>query len=136
MTLVSFTERSIFFRIYAGLLLVCLSVAFFAYLLVDTINQERAQSYRETVATGVFYLIGQGAIHQETNAQKNYWLNDISALFGSNFEIIPMDAIEFKARETPGLLSCRLKRQKLLYGTILTPINQHFTIVLRVLMRF
>ncbi|MPX24306.1 two-component sensor histidine kinase [Moraxella catarrhalis] len=99
MTLVSFTERSIFFRIYAGLLLVCLSVAFFAYLLVDTINQERAQSYRETVATGVFYLIGQGAIHQETNAQKNYWLNDISALFGSNFEIIPMDAIEFKARE-------------------------------------
>lgn len=99
MTLVSFAERSIFFRIYAGLLLVCLSIAFFAYLLVDTINQERAQSYRETVATGVFYLIGQGAIHQETEAQKNYWLNDISALFGSNFEIIPMNSVEFKARE-------------------------------------
>lgn len=99
MTLISFTERSIFFRIYAGLLLVCVSVAFFAYLLVDTINQERVQAYRETVATGVFYLIGQGAQHQATPAQKNYWLNDISMLFGSNFEIVPMDSIEFKARE-------------------------------------
>lgn len=99
MTFMSFTERSIFFRIYAGLLLVCVSVAFFAYLLVDTINQERAQAYRETVATGVFYLIGQGAQHQTTPAQRNYWLNDISMLFGSNFEIVPMESIEFKARE-------------------------------------
>lgn len=99
MTFMSFTERSIFFRIYAGLLLVCVSVAFFAYLLVDTINQERAQAYRESVATGVFYLIGQGAQHQTTPAQRNYWLNDISMLFGSNFEIVPMESIEFKARE-------------------------------------
>ena len=99
MTFMSFTERSIFFRIYAGLLLVCVSVALFAYLLVDTINQERAQAYRETVATGVFYLIGQGAQHQTTPAQRNYWLNDISMLFGSNFEIVPMESIEFKARE-------------------------------------
>lgn len=99
MTFMSFTERSIFFRIYAGLLLVCVSVAFFAYLLVDAINQVRAQAYREAVATGVFYLIGQGAQHQTTPAQRNYWLNDISMLFGSNFEIVPMQSIEFKARE-------------------------------------
>lgn len=71
MTFMSFTERSIFFRIYAGLLLVCVSVAFFAYLLVDAINQVRAQAYREAVATGVFYLIGQGAQHQTTPAQRN-----------------------------------------------------------------
>lgn len=95
----TFAEKSIFFRIYAGLLLVCISVAFFAYLLVDTINQERAQSYRETVATGAFYLIAQGAAYQQNDAQKNYWLNDISSLFGSNFEIISMYDIEFKARE-------------------------------------
>lgn len=99
MTFMSFTERSIFFRIYAGLLLVCVSVAFFAYLLVDAINQVRAQAYRETMATGVFYLIGQGAQHQTTPAQRTYWLNDISMLFGSNFEIVPMESIEFKARE-------------------------------------
>ncbi len=99
MTFMSFTERSIFFRIYAGLLLVCVSVAFFAYLLVDAINQVRAQAYRETVATGVFYLIGQGAQHQTTPAQRTYWLNDISMLFGSNFEIVPMQSIEFKERE-------------------------------------
>ncbi|VEG12128.1 ATP-binding protein [Moraxella cuniculi] len=99
MAVMTFAEKSIFFRIYAGLLLVCISVAFFAYLLVDTINQERAQSYRETVATGAFYLIAQGAAYQQNDAQKNYWLNDISSLFGSNFEIISMYDIEFKARE-------------------------------------
>lgn len=53
MTLVSFTERSIFLEFMQDF---CLSayLLLFAYLLVDTINQERAQSYRETVATGVF----------------------------------------------------------------------------------
>lgn len=95
----SLTQRSIFFRIYAGLLLVCATVAFFAYLFVDIINQERIQSYRETVATGVFYLISQGASHQETESQRRYWLSDASGLFGESFSIIPMNSIEFKARE-------------------------------------
>ena len=101
--------------------------------MVDTINQERAQSYRETVATGVF-LFDWSRCHSSKNQRpkKNYWLNDISALFGSNFEIIPIDAIEFKAREMR-----RIEEAKnCCTGTILTPINQHFTIVLRVLMRF
>lgn len=99
MARIDLTERSIFFRIYAGLLLVCISVAFFAYLLVDTLNQERVQTYRESVATGVFYLIGQGVANQKTESTRDYWLADASNLFGYAFSIVPMDAIELKARE-------------------------------------
>ncbi|WP_294034477.1 ATP-binding protein [uncultured Moraxella sp.] len=99
MARLTLTERSIFFRIYAGLLLVCISVAFFAYLLVDTLNQERVQNYRETVATGVFYLIGQGVTNQSTPAARTYWLDDASRLFGSKFEIVQIDDVKLKARE-------------------------------------
>lgn len=99
MALTSLTERSIFFRIYAGLLLVCLAVAFFAYLLVDTINEERIQSYREKVSTGPFYLISQGVAHQQEASRRQYWLSDASRLFGESFSIVPMKSIEFKGRE-------------------------------------
>lgn len=99
MAVFSFTERSIFFRIYSGLLLVCLSVAFFAYLFVDTINQERIQSYRESVATGVFYLIGQGVANQPTAEDKRLWLEGAGRVFGSPFYVSSIDEVGFKARE-------------------------------------
>lgn len=99
MALISLADRSIFFRIYAGLLLVCLAVAFFAYLLVDTINQERLQSYREKVSTGAFYLISQGVAHQQDLSRRQYWLSDASRLFGESFSVVPMHTIEFKGRE-------------------------------------
>lgn len=99
MSRVTLNERSIFFRIYAGLLLVCVCVAFFAYLLVDTLNQERVQSYRETVATGVFYLIGQGVTNQTSESARTYWLDDASRLFGSAFSVVPADSVDLKSRE-------------------------------------
>lgn len=99
MTRISLTERSIFFRIYVGLVLLCLFVGLFVYLLVDTINQERVQSYREKVSTGVFYLISQGVAHQQEPSRRQYWLSDASRLFGQDFSIIPMYTIEFKGRE-------------------------------------
>lgn len=95
----SLTERSIFFRIYAGLLLVCVCVAFFAYLLVDTLNQERVQTYREKVAAGVFYLVGQGVASKKNDAARELWLSDASELFGNEFNIIPLHSVELKARE-------------------------------------
>lgn len=98
MALTSITERSIFFRIYAGLLLVCLAVAFFTYLLVDSINQERLQSYREKISTGVFHLISQGLAHQQED-RRQYWLSDASRLFGETFTVVPMHMVDFKGRE-------------------------------------
>ncbi|TXD96180.1 HAMP domain-containing protein [Psychrobacter frigidicola] len=99
MSLVSSLKHSIFVRIYAGLLIVCLCVALFAQLLMDTINKERAQSYRENMATGAFYLVGEGIARQDSAAQREYWLSDASSLFGSTFRIIPIKEVDFSSSE-------------------------------------
>lgn len=99
MSIFSSLKHSIFLRIYAGLLLVCLFVALFAQLLVDTINKERIQAYRENVATGALYLVSSGLKQQSSETQREYWLNDISQLFGDNFSIQPESEIDFKASE-------------------------------------
>lgn len=99
MPVFSSLKHSIFLRIYAGLLLVCLFVALFAQLLVDTINKERIQAYRENVATGALYLVSSGLQQQSSETQREYWLNDISQLFGNQFSIQPEAKIDFKASE-------------------------------------
>ena len=99
MSLVSSLKHSIFVRIYAGLLIVCLCVALFAQLLMDTINKERVQSYREDMATGAFYIVSEGLAHQENETQRDYWLSDASSLFGSEFKIVSIDEVDFNASE-------------------------------------
>ena len=99
MSLVSSLKHSIFVRIYAGLLIVCLCVALFAQLLMDTINKERVQSYRETMAKGAFHLVSEGIANQDNEQQRAYWLSDASSLFGSTFSVIPIDKVDFTASE-------------------------------------
>lgn len=94
----SLTERSIFFRIYAGLLLVCASVVFFSYLFINTINTVRIQSYRENLISGVFYLIGT-ELERQPIRNRHAWLKDTSNLFGDNFELIDSISVEFKVKE-------------------------------------
>lgn len=98
MTILSITERSIFFRIYAGLLLVCFLVAFFGYFLMQAINQQRLQSYRESIATVAFYL-GTASYDRRSMAEKEPWLLAVGREFGSEFYIVPMDGLELKGRE-------------------------------------
>ena len=57
MQIYSTLKHSIFLRIYAGLLLVCLVVVVFAQILMTTINKERVGSYSERMATGAFYVV-------------------------------------------------------------------------------
>ena len=99
MSLVSSLKHSIFVRIYGGLLIVCLCVALFAQLLMDTINKERVQSYRENMATGAFYLVSEGISRQESEAQRKYWLSDASSLFGSTFKILSTEEVDFSSGE-------------------------------------
>ncbi|WP_182407202.1 ATP-binding protein [Psychrobacter sp. GP33] len=99
MSLISSLKHSIFVRIYAGLLIVCLCVALFAQLLMETINKERVQSYRENMATGAFYLISQGIDRQDSKSQRDYWLSDASSLFGSKFHIVPLQQVNFSSSE-------------------------------------
>lgn len=99
MSVFSSLKHSIFLRIYAGLLLVCLCVALFAQLLMTTINQERIESYREQMASNAFYLIAAGLEHQQSDQQRQYWLSDAGSLFGAPLRIADITQIDFTASE-------------------------------------
>ncbi len=99
MSLISSLNQSIFLRIYAGLLLVCLLVVLFAKLLITTINAERAQTYREDIATAAFYLVNEGLARKQTKKERETWLADVSVLFDTKFSIMPIQKEKFKTSE-------------------------------------
>ena len=99
MPLLSSLNQSIFLRIYAGLLFICLLVAFFAQLLITTINAERVQTYREDMASAAFYLIDSGLSRQVTAKERNLWLSDVSTLFDTKFNIETISKADFRTSE-------------------------------------
>lgn len=107
MSIFSSLNQSIFLRIYAGLLLVCLLVALFAQLLITTINTERVQTYRESLATGTFHLVSEGLNRHQNAKDREQWLNNVSILFENRFTLQPLDKDHFKASEIK-----RLEHQK------------------------
>ncbi|WP_019519056.1 ATP-binding protein [Faucicola boevrei] len=107
MSVFSSLNQSIFLRIYAGLLLVCLLVALFAQLLWTTINAERVQNYRENMATSGFHLVSEGLARQKSDVARKRWLNDVSILFDNDFHLQDIDKNNFKNSELK-----RLEKQK------------------------
>lgn len=103
MALFSLTERSIFFKIYTGLLIVCAMVAFFAYFFVTSINEARLQSYRENIASSMFYLVSEGVARHPDRLNRNIWLQQISTLFGDRFVILQMNDTPFNSKEVKRL---------------------------------
>lgn len=92
-------------RIYAGLILICLLVGLFAYILINTINDERAQTYREDIATGAFYVVAQGVARQPVGVARENWLFDASNLFNTPFKVIPISDGNFTTNELERLLA-------------------------------
>ena len=64
------SRHSIFLRIYAGLVILVILVAIFGYLLVQVINYQRAQEYRESLTDGISFVISEGVARQQTQQQK------------------------------------------------------------------
>jgi len=73
-------KNSIFLRIYAGLVVLVVVVAAFCYLLVQVINYQRAQEYRESLTDGISYVISEGVSRQPQKQQKLDWISDASDL--------------------------------------------------------
>ncbi|MCU4550303.1 sensor histidine kinase BfmS [Acinetobacter pittii] len=73
-------KHSIFLRIYAGLVILVVLVAVFGYLLVQIINYQRAQEYRESLTDGISYVISEGVARQPGKQQKIDWVSDASDL--------------------------------------------------------
>lgn len=74
------SKHSIFLRIYAGLVILVVLVAIFGYLLVQIINYQRAQEYRESLTDGIAYVISEGVARQQSTQQKMDWISDASDL--------------------------------------------------------
>lgn len=74
------SKHSIFLRIYAGLVILVVLVVIFGYLLIQIINYQRAQEYRESLTDGVAYVISEGVARQQTEQQKMDWISDASTL--------------------------------------------------------
>lgn len=82
---------SIFVRIYGGILLVIAAVALCAYFFVQTINTQRADAYRESMATGMFRLIALGVSRQEGDARA-VWLAEASQIMDSPIELVTQES--------------------------------------------
>ncbi|RKG29765.1 sensor histidine kinase BfmS [Acinetobacter tianfuensis] len=96
-------KHSIFLRIYAGLVILVALVALFAYLLVQIINYQRAQEYRESLTDGMAYIISEGVARQSTAQQKMDWISDASDLLELPIYYVKADKVDLTRAETKRL---------------------------------
>lgn len=92
-------KHSIFLRIYAGVVVLVALVALFGYLLVQIINYQRAQEYRESLTDGISYVIAQGVERQQTLQEKKDWLSDASDLLELPLTLVESNKIELSRSE-------------------------------------
>lgn len=100
-------KHSIFLRIYAGLVILVVLVAIFGYLLVQIINYQRAQEYRESLTDGIAYVISEGVARQHTAQQKKDWIADASDLLE-----MPIYYIDAKKMDLTRAEQKRIENQK------------------------
>lgn len=100
-------KHSIFLRIYAGLVILVVLIALFSYLLVQIINYQRAQEYRESLTDGLSYVISQGVSRQPTEQQKRDWISDASDLLELQIYYVNANRVDLTRAEQK-----RLEQQK------------------------
>lgn len=91
--------NSIFFRIYAGILLMVLLIGALAYGSIKVADHYRANDYRQEMAHGTFYLIAQGLTRYPTADQRQQWLRLVSKLVGAKFGIASGNALSLSGSE-------------------------------------
>ena len=92
-------KNSIFLRIYAGLVVLVVVVAAFCYLLVQIINYQRAQEYRESLTDGISYVISEGVSRQPEKQQKLDWISDASDLLELPIYYVGAERVELSRTE-------------------------------------
>ncbi len=94
---------SIFLKIYTGLLLVCAFVGLLDYVFINEVNSYRIDKYRETMASGAFYIIAQGVARQPDAEAKQGWLDEASLLLNQPLSVIKRNTIVFTHHEAQQL---------------------------------
>ncbi len=85
--------KSIFFKIYSGIIIGIILVASFAYLSLEGINKLRYESYLVETIGGTFSLITAGVVRHEGPERKE-WINVIERLTGINLEVGQLDNLQ------------------------------------------
>ncbi|WP_180073872.1 MULTISPECIES: sensor histidine kinase BfmS [unclassified Acinetobacter] len=93
-------KHSIFLRVYAGLLILVFLVATFGYLLVQIINYQRAQEYRESLTDGLAFIISEGIARQPNEQQKSDWVSDASDLLELPIYYVKANQVDLTRAET------------------------------------
>lgn len=86
-------------RIYAGLVILVVLVALFGYLLVQIINYQRAQVYRESLTDGMAYIVSEGVSRQPNAQQKLDWISDASDLLELPIYYVSADKVDLTRTE-------------------------------------
>nr|WP_218954917.1 sensor histidine kinase BfmS [Acinetobacter sp. YH01021] len=86
-------------RIYAGLVILVVLVAVFGYLLVQIINYQRAQEYRESLTDGMAYIISEGVARQPNLQQKMDWVSDASDLLELPIHYVEASKVDINRAE-------------------------------------
>ena len=92
-------KHSIFLRIYAGLVVLVAIVALMGYLLVQIINYQRVQEYRESLTDGISFIISEGVSRQTNAQQKADWISDASDLLELPINMIPANKVDLSRAE-------------------------------------
>nr|WP_218950240.1 sensor histidine kinase BfmS [Acinetobacter sp. YH16044] len=87
-------------RVYAGLLILVFLVATFGYLLVQIINYQRAQEYRESLTDGLAFIISEGIARQPNEQQKSDWVSDASDLLELPIYYVRANQVDLTRAET------------------------------------
>ena len=74
-------------------------VAILAYLLVQIINYQRAQEYRESLTDGMAYIISEGIARQQNEQQKKDWISDASDLLELTIYYVQADKVDLSRAE-------------------------------------
>ena len=96
-------KHSIFLRIYAGLVILVVLVALVGYLLVQIINYQRAQEYRESLTDGMAYIISEGIARQPNEQQRMDWISDASNLLELPIYYVKADKVDLTRAENKRL---------------------------------
>jgi two-component system sensor histidine kinase RstB len=74
-------------------------VAILAYIIVQIINYQRAQDYREQMADGVAHVISEVLARQPTQQSQEDWLADVSRVLELQLEFVPRTDLDLSRTE-------------------------------------
>jgi two-component system sensor histidine kinase RstB len=74
-------------------------VALLAYIIVQVINYQRAQDYREEMADGVAYVVSQVIARQPTPQSQLDWMMDVSRVLELPLDLVPAAKLDTSRSE-------------------------------------